>query len=35
VHSVLTIEDTLRFAKILPLLSRAGIAEANAAPIED
>jgi ketosteroid isomerase-like protein len=35
VHSVLTLEDTLRFAKILPLLSRAGIAEANAAPIED
>jgi ketosteroid isomerase-like protein len=30
VHSVLTIEDTLRFARILPLLSEAGIAEANA-----
>jgi ketosteroid isomerase-like protein len=35
VHSVLTLEDTLRFAKILPLLSSAGIAEATAAPIED
>jgi ketosteroid isomerase-like protein len=35
VHSVLTIEDTLRFANILPLLAQAGIAEANAAPIND
>ncbi len=35
VHSVLTLEDTLRFAKILPLLSEAGIVEASALPIED
>jgi ketosteroid isomerase-like protein len=35
IHSVLTIEDTQRFVNILPLLSRAGIAEANAAPIDD
>jgi ketosteroid isomerase-like protein len=35
VHSVLTIEDTQRFVNILPLLSEAGIAEANAAPIND
>jgi ketosteroid isomerase-like protein len=35
VCSVLTLEDTLRFANILPLLSRAGIAEARAEPIND
>jgi ketosteroid isomerase-like protein len=35
IHSVLTIEDTLRFANVLPLLSKAGIAEATAAPICD
>jgi ketosteroid isomerase-like protein len=35
IHSVLTIEDTLRFTKILPLLAKAGIAEATAAPISD
>lgn len=34
-HSVLTIEDSLRFANILPRLSAAGIAAANAAPISD
>jgi hypothetical protein len=35
VHSVLTLEDTLRFAKILPLLSEAGNVEASAVPIQD
>jgi ketosteroid isomerase-like protein len=35
IHSVLTIEDTLRFANILPLLAKAGIAEASALPISD
>jgi ketosteroid isomerase-like protein len=35
IHSVLTIEDTLRFANILPLLAKAGIADATAAPICD
>jgi ketosteroid isomerase-like protein len=33
--SVLTIEDTKRFADILPQLAAAGIAEATAAPIDD
>jgi ketosteroid isomerase-like protein len=33
--SVLTIEDTLRFASILPVLAAAGIADATAAPITD
>jgi SnoaL-like domain len=33
--SVLTLEDTLRFDKILPRLAAAGIAAANAAPISD
>jgi ketosteroid isomerase-like protein len=35
IHSVLTIEDTLRFARILPLLTKAGVAEATALPISD
>jgi ketosteroid isomerase-like protein len=35
VESVLTLEDTQRFVNILPLLSRAGIAEASAEPIND
>jgi ketosteroid isomerase-like protein len=35
IHSVLTIEDTLRFANVLPLLAKAGIAEATAEPISD
>jgi ketosteroid isomerase-like protein len=33
--SVLTLEDTLRFAAILPALAAAGITDANAAPITD
>lgn len=33
--SVLTIEDTQRFVNILPLLAAAGIAEAQATPIND
>jgi ketosteroid isomerase-like protein len=35
ITSVLTIEDTKRFADILPLLARAGISEATAPPIND
>jgi ketosteroid isomerase-like protein len=35
ITSVLTIEDTKRFADVLPLLARAGIKEATAAPIND
>jgi ketosteroid isomerase-like protein len=35
IHSVLTLEDTQRFANILPLLAKVGIAEATAAPIND
>jgi hypothetical protein len=35
ITSILTIEDTQRFARILPDLAAAGIAEATAAPIED
>jgi ketosteroid isomerase-like protein len=35
IHSVLTIEDTLRFDRVLPLLAKAGIVEATAAPISD
>jgi ketosteroid isomerase-like protein len=35
ITSVLTIEDTQRFAAILPVLAAAGIAEATAAPITD
>jgi ketosteroid isomerase-like protein len=35
ITSVLTIEDTKRFADILPQLAAAGIAEATAPPIED
>jgi ketosteroid isomerase-like protein len=35
ITSVLTIEDTKRFADILPLLAKAGIAEATAPPIND
>ena len=34
-HSVLTLEDTLRFANILPRLAKAGIAAATAPPISD
>lgn len=33
--SVLTLEDTQRFAAILPALAAAGIADATAAPISD
>jgi ketosteroid isomerase-like protein len=33
--SVLTLEDTQRFAAILPALAAAGIADATAAPIRD
>ena len=35
ITSVLTIEDTQRFVDILPMLSRAGITEATAQPIND
>jgi ketosteroid isomerase-like protein len=35
IHSVLTLEDTQRFVNILPILSNAGIKEANASPISD
>jgi ketosteroid isomerase-like protein len=35
IHSVLTIEDTKRFADILPQLARAGIVEATEEPIND
>jgi ketosteroid isomerase-like protein len=35
ITSVLTIEDTLRFDRILPLLAAAGISDATAAPITD
>jgi ketosteroid isomerase-like protein len=35
IASVLTIEDTQRFARILPDLAAAGIADATAAPIRD
>jgi ketosteroid isomerase-like protein len=35
IHSILTIEDSLRFDKILPLLSKAGIKDATAPPICD
>jgi ketosteroid isomerase-like protein len=34
-HSVLTLEDSLRFDKILPRLSAAGISAASAEPISD
>jgi hypothetical protein len=35
ITSLLTIEDTQRFARILPNLAAAGISEASAAPIAD
>jgi ketosteroid isomerase-like protein len=35
ITSILTIEDTLRFAKILPDLAASGIADATASPIMD
>jgi ketosteroid isomerase-like protein len=35
IHSILTVEDSLRFANILPRLSAAGIAAATARPISD
>jgi ketosteroid isomerase-like protein len=35
ITSILTIEDTQRFARILPDLAAAGIAEASAGPIVD
>jgi ketosteroid isomerase-like protein len=35
ITSVVTIEDTLRFAALLPKLSTAGIADATALPITD
>jgi ketosteroid isomerase-like protein len=35
ITSVLTLEDTLRFHRILPLLAAAGIVDATAAPIAD
>jgi ketosteroid isomerase-like protein len=35
ITSVLTLEDTQRFARVLPRLADAGIAEATAAPITD
>jgi ketosteroid isomerase-like protein len=35
IHSVLTLEDTQRFVNILPILTKAGIEEASAPPIND